>query len=226
MKKSKYNFIVNKWTFSSFKNPIFYLFLFLLNYSCYDSLNELGPCMLYCNPSECLILDAEKCACVKDFECIRKNYFGIDQDADLGDCICEIEDGGAWCSFLTDDSIKTWKFVFAYDTLREDTLNGLYSYGWQDPAGLYQYTVSHGYIRDRGNDYRLSYEPDIYLWEFDNKLEPTKINYYSIDLRSLDQIRAFERTIIKLNPDTLITTWREGEFPGWILLVPYENFNE
>jgi len=184
--------------------------------------------MLYCNPSECLMLDEEKCECVKDFECIYEKYCEV--DLDLEDCICQMGDGGIWCSALTGDSIKTWEFVYAYDTIMNDTLEKLNYWWhqlWDTPEGLYQYRVDHDYVRYRDDENCISHDPDPYRWEFDDPFQPAKIMYARIINRSSYNIpHEFERRIIKLNPDTLITTWREGEFPGWILLVPNDSINQ
>jgi len=198
-------------------------------YSCFNIEENEQICILQCNPQECLFLDEEKCECVPDPVCETEKFCG----GDIENCGCKEKDGGGWCTALTGDSIKTWKFAYLYDSIRYDTAASLaevfefmLQYIYDYPMVLYDYRLDHFLITFYEED--LSYENydyfkdmHVYTWEFDNLIQPTKIIYTKPDeywpYRGLDE---FERKIIKLSPDTLITTWHEGIFPGWIVLVP------
>lgn len=192
-------------------------------YACYPIPEEKGSCILYCDPDDCLFLDEEKCECIKDFECIYDKYF---PEVDLGDYECGAWDGGIWCSALTGDSIKIWESLYAYDTIHNDTIFNpsifeWYFSTWNFPAGLYQYRVDHVY-KFCGDDPICSWDPGLYSWKFDNLINPSKIIYHRIKYILPMTQNDYEITIIKLNQDTLITAWYDGNFTGWTLLVPYD----
>jgi hypothetical protein len=177
---------------------------------------EKWNCMLNCNTNECLVLDEENCRCVPDPVCEAEKFCG----GNLEDCKCHKEDGGSWCSALTGDSIKTWIFTYAYDSLNDEIITGIdiTNYIWACIyEGYFRYQLTHTYLELCGSPPEVS-SWGVFLWEFDNVTLPTKILYHRENYW-----REFERTIIKLTADTLILTWPDKkEFNGWIAYVPQD----
>lgn len=173
----------------------------------------LGPepdkyiCILNCNPGECLLLDEENCECVSDLDCVTEKFCG----GDVAECGCREEDGGDWCTALTGDSIKTWKFAYVYDSWNKDTITSPWSFYYDDLNALsYIYRLDNIYIES------LEFEdPFIYSWKFDDVNQPTKIIYRRFDHSSSD-----ERDLIKLTADSLILDYREDGIFGQIVYVP------
>lgn len=178
---------------------------------------EEWRCILNCNPNDCLVLDEEICECITDPICESEHFCG----GDLDDCRCKEEDGGSWCTALTGDSIKTWTFAFAYDTIKNEIISDIWKYIWAClEGGKFRYQLDHiygGWCTD---------SPRIYSWRFDNVHHPVKIIYGCIPTEDYPCIgqSEIERTIIKLNSDTLKLSWPyENEFKGWIAYVPYDD---
>jgi hypothetical protein len=124
------------------KTVILLLFLFMY-YSCDNGDGDDWICMRNCNPALCLILDEAECICVSDIECMREKFCG----GDVQNCGCKEQDGGSWCSALTGDSIKTWKFAYAFDSIRYDTLTEVWEYMYASPGAFqYVYRLDHIYF--------------------------------------------------------------------------------
>ena len=175
-------------------------------------------CILNCNPNECLVLDEENCECVTDPVCEAEKFCG----GDLEDCKCKEKDGGSWCTALTSDSIKTWTYAFAYDSLKNEIItDDIINYIWFClHGGHFRYRLDHTYY-----EWCAPPPTSVFTWEFDTVHQPKKIIYnclerYGNPCTILDE---YERIIIKLNSDTLILSWPyENEFKGWIAYVPYD----
>ena len=186
---------------------------------CKEPLEE-WRCIRYCNPNECQVLNEKKCICVTDPVCEaeKEKFCG----GDLGDCKCKEEDGGSWCSALTGDSIKTWKFAFAYDTLNNEIItDDIMEYIWANLQGSYR--IDHIYYSGGGSS-----TPEVFSWKFDNMHQPLKIQFNCIERYGQPCWTPieYERTIIKLNTDTLILTWPWGnELKGWIAYIPNDDYD-
>ena len=185
---------------STFSNKLIrYLSILLVYFSCDYSKNEELRCILNCNPAECFILDEEKCECVSDIECLREKFCR----GDVEDCGCKEEDGGKWCIALTGDSIKTWKIVAIYNYFNDDTVSGS-DLAWYSWASGFIYRLDHKYFEYS----QPGEEHVVYLWEFDDVYNPTKIIYkYNSKNQPGYQPPDFETQLTSLNPDTLILTY-------------------
>lgn len=178
---------------------IVYIFFTIPSCDYYEELKYV--CILNCNPAECLILDEEKCECVRDPDCISERLCG----GNINDCGCDEEDGGVWCSALTGDSLKTWVLASIYDSLTEEIISA---------KGHAQYTY-------RLDQILIQYVPDFeYLsitsWKFDNVVYPGRIVYrcptvfYFNSSYYPESDYYDEKELIKLTADTLILTDVEG----------------
>jgi len=195
-----------------------YLLITMAMFMCEEPV-EIIRCTLNCDPNNCLVVDEENCECVTDPDCEAEKLLG----EDLEDCTCAEADGGSWCTALTGDSIKTWIFLYAYDSTKNEVITEL---------GELMFIIGGEFFRyQRDHIYRRWWEgtgvTDIYSWEFDNNIQPTKILYKCIDrgpgypcaTNNFD----YERDLIKLNSDTLILAWPyKNELNGWIAYVPYD----
>jgi len=182
-----------------------------------DEPMENWKCILNCNTNECLVLDEENCECVPDPVCEAVKFCG----GNLEDCICKEEDGGSWCTALTGDSIKTWIFAFAYDSVENEIITDMMKLMFGGFHGcFYRYRLDHNY-------YQWCAPPaEVFSWKFDDVLHPDKIIYHCIEREGYPCtiLYEFERKIIKLNSDTLILSWPfQNEFKGYIAYIPYED---
>lgn len=190
------------------------LLIFWLH-SCSTPENELGKCLLNCNSAECLVLDEEECICVSDVDCIREEFCGGNQ----ADCGCKDVDGGSWCTALTNDSIKTWKFAFFYDSLTKKRELPLYFFHLAyDNDYYYTYRLDNIYLE--GDEY---IDPYVFSWEFDDVSNPEKIIYRNMGYPDSwpEPVYFQELDIVQLNPDTLILTYRDNEYDGIIAYTAY-----
>lgn len=182
---------------------------------CEEPIEEWN-CILNCNTNKCLVLDEENCECVIDPDCELEKFCKGNPE----DCKCTEKDGGSWCSALTDDSVKTWIFAFAYDSLNTKFITNI---------GDLFFTLGGSFVRYRLDHICREWYPgtnsDNFSWEFDNMLKPTKILYRCIDMANVPctNIFEFERDLIKLNQDTLILSFDQNAFLGWIAYIPYKN---
>lgn len=193
-----------------------FLVLALTIMMCEEPVNK-WKCTLNCNPAECYVLDEENCECVIDPICETESFCG----GDIEDCRCKEEDGGSWCTVLTGDSIKTWKFAFAYDSTNNEIITDIGKYIWSClQEAFFRYQLDHTYLE--------WCEPpaEVFSWKFDNVHNPEKIKYHCLEREGYPCtiLYEYERTIIKLNSDTLILSWPfENEFKGWIAYIPYDD---
>ena len=89
-------------------------------------------CDMVCE-NDCEVVDEDACDCIIDLECQCSNGLKdgneeyIDCGGDCEECGCSEEDSGIWCTYLTNDSIKTWKYgtivnIWTGDTITRDEL--------------------------------------------------------------------------------------------------------
>jgi hypothetical protein len=149
-------------------------------------------CILQCGSDDCAYLDEEKCECVTDYECINEKWLTCLEE----ECICSQEAGGAWCSYLTNDSKKTWKLASMIDQIRRDTIT--YDNFILDYFKFMKYTiqVDHRLYNEDPNSGPIA--KDYHTWFFDDPLNPARIILYGPG--STDPQ---EWIIVKLTSDTL-----------------------